>query len=97
MLSLIHIWMCIRDSYDPGCYLCPGNARAGGARNPDYEATFVFTNDFAALEEYSAVGGVAADPSALLRAEAVMKRLAEADISMRSITDSCLLYTSGCV
>ena len=60
-----------RPAYDPGCYLCPGNARAGGARNPDYEATFVFTNDFAALEEYSAVGGVAAEPSALLRAEAV--------------------------
>lgn len=36
-------------SYDPGCYLCPGNERAGGARNPDYESTFVFPNDFAAL------------------------------------------------
>jgi UDPglucose--hexose-1-phosphate uridylyltransferase len=35
--------------YDPNCYLCPGNARAGGARNPDYGSTFVFTNDFAAL------------------------------------------------
>ena len=35
--------------YDPTCYLCPGNARAGGVRNPDYESTFVFDNDFAAL------------------------------------------------
>ncbi len=35
--------------YDPGCYLCPGNMRANGVRNPDYEATFVFDNDFAAL------------------------------------------------
>ncbi len=35
--------------YDPGCYLCPGNARAGGARNPDYSSTFVFDNDFASL------------------------------------------------
>ncbi|MBI5650866.1 MAG: UDP-glucose--hexose-1-phosphate uridylyltransferase [Chloroflexi bacterium] len=35
--------------YDPNCYLCPGNARAGGARNPDYRDTFVFDNDFAAL------------------------------------------------
>jgi len=35
--------------YDPECYLCPGNARAGGATNPDYRDTFVFTNDFAAL------------------------------------------------
>lgn len=35
--------------YDPDCYLCPGNDRAGGRRNPDYRATFVFTNDFAAL------------------------------------------------
>jgi UDPglucose--hexose-1-phosphate uridylyltransferase len=35
--------------YDPGCYLCPGNRRASGEANPDYESTFVFTNDFAAL------------------------------------------------
>jgi UDPglucose--hexose-1-phosphate uridylyltransferase len=38
-----------RLAYDPTCYLCPGNARAGGVRNPDYESTFVFTNDFSAL------------------------------------------------
>ncbi len=37
-------------AYDPGCYLCPGNARAGGVRNPNYASTFVFTNDFAALK-----------------------------------------------
>jgi UDPglucose--hexose-1-phosphate uridylyltransferase len=36
--------------YDPQCYLCPGNARAGGARNPAYTSTFVFENDFAALK-----------------------------------------------
>jgi UDPglucose--hexose-1-phosphate uridylyltransferase len=35
--------------YDPSCYLCPGNARARGVRNPGYEHTFVFANDFAAL------------------------------------------------
>jgi UDPglucose--hexose-1-phosphate uridylyltransferase len=35
--------------YDPDCYLCPGNARAGGARNPPYTSTFVFDNDFAAM------------------------------------------------
>ncbi|MGD9047837.1 MAG: UDP-glucose--hexose-1-phosphate uridylyltransferase [Anaerolineae bacterium] len=38
-----------RLAYDPACYLCPGNARAGGVRNPPYQATYVFTNDFAAL------------------------------------------------
>ena len=36
-------------TYDPGCYLCPGNVRANGERNPDYAGTFVFANDFAAL------------------------------------------------
>jgi UDPglucose--hexose-1-phosphate uridylyltransferase len=35
--------------YEPDCYLCPGNERAGGIRNPRYDATFVFENDFAAL------------------------------------------------
>lgn len=39
----------VRPAYDPTCYLCPGNARAGGFRNPDYSTTFVFDNDFAAL------------------------------------------------
>ncbi len=38
-----------RPPYDPRCYLCPGNPRAGGVRNPPYHTTFVFTNDFAAL------------------------------------------------
>ncbi len=38
-----------RPSYDPTCYLCPGNERAGGMTNPTYESTFVFNNDFAAL------------------------------------------------
>jgi UDPglucose--hexose-1-phosphate uridylyltransferase len=36
-------------SYDPKCYLCPGNERAGGVRNPNYDRTFVFRNDFSAL------------------------------------------------
>ena len=36
-------------NYDPTCYLCPRNERAGGGSNPDYTGTFVFENDFAAL------------------------------------------------
>jgi UDPglucose--hexose-1-phosphate uridylyltransferase len=39
-----------RPPYDPGCYLCPGNKRAGEAQNPVYTETFVFQNDFAALK-----------------------------------------------
>ena len=35
--------------YDPDCYLCPGNTRAGGVHNPPYSSTFVFDNDYAAL------------------------------------------------
>ena len=38
-----------RPAYDPACYLCPGNGRAGGARTPEYDSTYVFDNDFAAL------------------------------------------------
>jgi len=38
-----------RPAYDPTCYLCPRNERAGGKRNPDYASTYVFTNDFSAL------------------------------------------------
>jgi UDPglucose--hexose-1-phosphate uridylyltransferase len=40
-----------RPAYDPTCYLCPGNSRAGGIHNPQYQSTFVFENDFAALKK----------------------------------------------
>ncbi len=38
-----------RPAYDPKCYLCPGNERADGTKNPDYKDSFVFVNDFSAL------------------------------------------------
>ena len=38
-----------RPRYDKKCYLCPGNTRASGQTNPDYDSIYVFTNDFAAL------------------------------------------------
>ena len=38
-----------RPLFDPTCYLCPGNQRANGLKNPNYDSTYVFTNDFAAL------------------------------------------------
>lgn len=37
------------NAYDPTCYLCPGNERAGGIKNPVYRGPFVFDNDFAGL------------------------------------------------
>jgi len=48
-------------TYDPTCYLCPGNERAGGTRNPKYANTFVFANDFAALKPETLL--VRQDPS----------------------------------
>ncbi|KAF4615081.1 hypothetical protein D9613_002866 [Agrocybe pediades] len=35
--------------YDPKCYLCPGNSRTSGEKNPNYDHTFTFENDFAAI------------------------------------------------
>lgn len=66
-----------RPAYDPGCYLCPGNERANGERNPAYSSTHVFVNDFSALlpadvapaTEPETVSPDLASP--LLRAEAV--------------------------
>ena len=37
-------------AYHPDCYLCPGNARARGDENPNYEGVWTFENDFPALE-----------------------------------------------
>jgi UDPglucose--hexose-1-phosphate uridylyltransferase len=56
-----------RPVYDPTCYLCPGNSRTGGNRNPAYAETYVFTNDFAALLPEAREVPVAVHP--LLRAE----------------------------
>ncbi len=56
-----------KPQYDPTCYLCPGNERAGGHRNPPYETTFVFQNDFSAL--LSDTPADALDQHGLLRAE----------------------------
>jgi len=36
-------------TFDPECYLCPGNKRAGGAQTPPYTETYVFDNDYPAM------------------------------------------------
>jgi UDPglucose--hexose-1-phosphate uridylyltransferase len=56
-------------NYDPQCYLCPGNRRAGNHQNPSYTDTFVFDNDFAALLPHSSHETF--EESELLRAEGV--------------------------
>ena len=55
--------------YDPECYLCPENQRANGARNPKYEHTFVFDNDFPVLRSARAQFPADEIASDLLRAE----------------------------
>jgi UDPglucose--hexose-1-phosphate uridylyltransferase len=57
-----------RPAYDPACYLCPGNPRAGGAKNPAYASTYFFDNDFAALLPDTPAG---TSVNGLLRAEAM--------------------------
>ncbi len=54
-------------SYDPKCYLCPGNERAGGLHTPKYDHVYVFDNDYAALLPDSPSPGPSGSP--LLRAE----------------------------
>jgi len=51
-----------RPEYDPKCYLCPGNERAGGVSNPKYTGTFAFDNDFAALLPHESSGHAHDDP-----------------------------------
>jgi UDPglucose--hexose-1-phosphate uridylyltransferase len=55
-------------AHDPTCYLCPGNRRANGDRNPDYAHTFVFDNDFPALQ--SGIGHDEIDRGGLIVARA---------------------------
>jgi UDPglucose--hexose-1-phosphate uridylyltransferase len=56
-------------SYDPNCYLCPGNPRANGARNPAYASTFVFENDFPAMSASTPTGRLVQDGLLLAEAE----------------------------
>jgi UDPglucose--hexose-1-phosphate uridylyltransferase len=51
-----------RPRHDPGCYLCAGNTRVNGEINPDYEGTYVFDNDFAALMSNTPHAGPGPDP-----------------------------------
>jgi UDPglucose--hexose-1-phosphate uridylyltransferase len=55
-------------AYDPACYLCPGNTRAGGHKTPEYTGTFVFENDFAALKPDVAPAVMDLNDAGLLRA-----------------------------
>jgi len=57
-----------RPSYDPHCYLCPNNSRAGGIKNPEYHDTFVFENDFGAMRNDTPPEGI--DEQSLLVARA---------------------------
>lgn len=41
----------ITQEHDESCYLCPSNERASKDVNPNYNSTFVFKNDYAALKE----------------------------------------------
>ncbi len=36
-------------THDENCYLCAGNTRVNGDKNPDYKGVFVFDNDFGSL------------------------------------------------
>ena len=51
--------------YEPGCYLCPGNTRAGGEVNPAYTHLFG-----APIPELSTIGG---EVRAILRERGCIK------------------------
>ena len=67
-------------TYDPDCYLCPGNTRTNGNLNPPYTAPWAFDNDFPAVQTDLDAGSVAVDatdpgePSTLFRSEPVAGR-----------------------
>ncbi len=62
-------------SYDPSCYMCPGNKRAAGMHNPDYQSTFVFDNDYPALLPDTPAAGVDLDGLMVARSEAGICRV----------------------
>ncbi|HTS11160.1 MAG TPA: UDP-glucose--hexose-1-phosphate uridylyltransferase [Candidatus Limnocylindrales bacterium] len=62
-------------AYDPQCYMCPGNTRASGAKNPDYKDVLVFDNDFPAVR-IDTLDGAMEDGLLVARAESGICRVA---------------------
>ncbi len=79
--------------HDPACHLCPGNLRANGTRNPDYQGVYTFDNDFPALLETTSAEPTA---SALFRSEPTRGRCRvlcyapEHDQSLARLPDAAL-------
>jgi len=67
-------------TYDPDCYLCPGNTRASGHVNAPYTSPWAFDNDFPAVEADLDAGPAGVqdtdpgEPSALFKSEPVAGR-----------------------
>ncbi len=64
-----------RPEYDPACYMCPTNVRASGERNPDYTSTYVFDNDFGALQAETPPGTYKKDDLILAESERGIARV----------------------
>lgn len=90
-------------AHDPNCYLCSGNLRANQERNPQYEGTFVFRNDFSALTDDP--GPSATEEWGLFRSQKVRGEcrvmcfsprhdLTLAQMSVEEIERVCLLWAS---
>lgn len=62
-------------AYDPACYMCPGNKRAVGVRNPTYDTTFVFDNDYPALLQGTPAGSLNDHDLLVARSEAGICRV----------------------
>ncbi|KAG9292704.1 hypothetical protein G9A89_008292 [Geosiphon pyriformis] len=85
--------------YEATCYLCPGNVRAQGGKNPNYEGTFIFNNDFAAiLPRQPEISTPNSDKfSSLLRIESVLGECKvicyshQHNITMAEMTNSSIL------
>jgi UDPglucose--hexose-1-phosphate uridylyltransferase len=65
----------VRPSYDPYCYLCPGNTRVGGGINPHYRDTFVFDNDFQAILPDTPAGEISEEGLLIARSESGLCRV----------------------
>jgi len=79
-------------SHDPSCFLCPGNTRATGDTNPDYQDTFVFTNDFAALMVDTPAAPENSDP--LMRCQSARGTSPAGTVARRAGTGSRHLATA---
>jgi len=88
------------ETFDPGCYLCPGNTRAKGKQNPEYKGTHTFINDFSALQSLELTDQVSTNQLLVARPEQGICKVIcyhpQHNLTMNQLSEQQLINVINC-